>query len=72
MSYTVLWLIWIGFFVAVEGAALSEKGGKDTLSEHVWAWAAVKGKPKGWQARRAMLIAFLAWLCFHLISGGWT
>jgi hypothetical protein len=69
-GYTVLWLIWLAMFGAIEGAALVNARLGDTLSEHIWRWFAVRDKPAGWRARRVTLLAFLAWLVAHFLSGG--
>lgn len=69
-GYTVLWLIWLAMFGAIEGAALANKRTGDTLSEHVWEWFSMKEKAKGWRARRFSLLAFLAWLVAHFLTGG--
>jgi len=59
-------------FCAVEGAALRNKKDGDTLSEHIWRWFSVTHKGKGWRARRFSLLAFLAWLLLHFLTGGWV
>ena len=71
-----LWVAWLAVFGVVEGAALTNKSKDDTLSEHVWKWFAI-GQPgdrprfTGWvQARRFGLLAFLAWLAAHFLTGG--
>lgn len=63
--FTVLWLIWIAQFFAIEGAAIFNKKSGDTLSEHMWKWFSIRDKSKGWKARRASMFFFLAWLCAH-------
>jgi hypothetical protein len=74
--YTVLWLIWGAYFAVVEGVALFNSKNGDTLSEHVWAWF---GTERGdmtrpvtaWtRFRRFLLLAFMAWLSVHFLSGG--
>ena len=70
-GWTVAWLLWIAMFLVIEGAAIWNKYEGDTLSEHVWNWFSVKDKGKGWRARRVALLAFLAWLTVHFITGGW-
>jgi hypothetical protein len=49
--------------------ALNKQPG-DTLSEHVWDWASIKGKGGGWRLRRVGLLMFLAWLVAHFLTGG--
>ena len=75
--FTVAWLLWIGAFAVVEGVALFNRREGDTLSEHVWAWFGVglNGKPRprvtGWvRLRRFTLLAFMAWLSVHFLTGG--
>lgn len=72
-----LWYGWIAYFVIVEGVALYRgysaryRGG--TLSEHAWIWfgTAPGYRPNWWgYLRRAALVAGLAWLAVHFISGG--
>jgi hypothetical protein len=70
-GWTVAWILWLAMFAVIELPAILNRDKGDTLSEHVWAWFAVKGKPRGWQWRRLTLIVFLAWLVVHFISGGW-
>lgn len=82
-GFTIGWLIWIGYFVALEGWTLFNSRSGDTLSEHVWAWFGTQRTvlpagevPKdrtGWtQLRRFVLLAFMAWLGVHFITGGWV
>jgi hypothetical protein len=71
-GYTIAWLAWLGAFVVIEGRALTNKASEDTLSEHVWRWFAVRDKSrKGLiRARRFALLAFMAWLSAHFLTGG--
>jgi hypothetical protein len=62
-------------FLAIEIPGLLNKRPGDTLSEHVWSWFAIdKAKTKktqvAGQARRFVLLAFMAWLTAHFLSGG--
>ncbi len=68
--FTAGWLVWLAMFGAIEGAALANRRAGDTLSEHVWQWCSIKGKGAGWRARRFGLLAFLAWLSAHMLTGG--
>lgn len=66
---------WLALLIAMgvlELAALLNKRPDDTLSEHVWKWFAIKDKRRtGWpQARRLLLLASLAWLAVHFLTGG--
>lgn len=69
-GWTVAWAIWIAIFFAIELPALFNQRLGDTLSEHLWRWFAISGKPAGWRARRFVLLAGLAWLVAHLLTGG--
>ncbi|KXK63339.1 hypothetical protein AWW66_03230 [Micromonospora rosaria] len=80
-AWTWAWLAWFAWFAVVEGMALFNSRPGDTLSEHVWAWFGTQrrrpGEPErprsGWtQLRRFLLIAFMAWLSAHFITGGWV
>ena len=68
--FTAAWVLWILQFAAIEGAALFNKRDGDTLSEHVWRWFSIKEKGAGWRLRRFSLLAFLAWLVAHFLTGG--
>jgi hypothetical protein len=56
--------------------ALANSRTGDTLSEHAWAWLGYSGeggyrRPSGWtRLRRFLLLAGLAWLVVHLLTGG--
>lgn len=72
MVWTLLWVVWIGAFLAIEGAAFISRRAGATLSEHVWSWFRVNrgwGKPSV-AIPRALLLVFLAWLLLHL-GFGW-
>ncbi len=68
--YTISWLVWIAAFLVVEGLALRTKVPGATLSSHVWLWFAIKSPGKQWRLRRLALVAFLAWLVLHFLTGG--
>lgn len=79
--WSVAWLVWLAAFAVIEGMALFNSRPGDTLSEHVWAWFGTQrrkpGEPErprsGWtQLRRFVLLAFLAWLFAHFMTGGWV
>ncbi len=81
ITFTWIWLLWIAAFLGIEGVALFNSKPGDTLSEHVWAWFGTQrrkpGEPErprsGWtQLRRFTLLAFLAWLSAHFLTGGWV
>lgn len=78
-GYTIGWLAWIAWFLVEEGVSLFHGSTKDTLSGHVWAWFGINNgsggppsqNPAGWtRLRRFGLLAFLAWLSLHFLTGG--
>lgn len=76
-TWWAAWVVWFTWFAAVEGMALVNSRAGDTLSEHVWAWFGTKRgpagmrAPSGWtRARRFVLLAFMAWLSVHFLTGG--
>ncbi|BCJ41656.1 hypothetical protein GCM10010168_53460 [Actinoplanes ianthinogenes] len=79
--FTIGWLLWLAYFLVLEGVALFNSRPGDTLSEHVWTWFGTQrrkpGEPErprsGWtQLRRVLLLAFMAWLSIHFLTGGWA
>ena len=79
--YTWGWIVWLLYLAILEGIALFNSKPGDTFSEHMWIWFGTKrnetGQPEakrtGWmQFRRFILVAGMAWLSFHFISGGWV
>lgn len=77
-AWSWLWLGWLAYFAVVEGAALANSRTGDTLSEHIWAWfGTARGpasgrQPSGWtRLRRFVLLAFVAWLGAHFLTGGY-
>ena len=70
MSYTIAWIFWIAYFLVVEFEALLTHNPAGTLSEHIWAWLSMKDYGAYWRLRRFILLAFLAWLCAHLLTAG--
>ena len=76
-TFTILWIVWLGIFAAVEGVALANKREGDTLSEHVWLWFATKREgadtqPSGMvRLRRFVLLAGVCWLLAHFLTGGY-
>lgn len=71
---TALWLGWLAIFLMLEGYALASPKTGDTLSEHVWEWFAIGNERRpitaGVRLRRFALLAFMAWLSLHFITGG--
>ena len=71
-AWTRAWLIWIAEFFVIEGSALARHKSEDTLSDHVWAWFDVpkhKAPNRSERVRRVVLLAFLAWLGAHFLTG---
>ncbi|WJN62544.1 hypothetical protein [Streptomyces phage phiScoe1] len=77
-GFEIAWAAWAGAFVVIEGIALKRKAKNDTLSEQVWRLFGTardgkypKGQPNGLlRLRRFTLLAFLAWLAAHFLTGG--
>jgi len=69
-EYTIIWGLWLLILLLVEAAALRNKKKGDTLSEHIWKWFSIKERGAMWRWRRGALLAILAWILVHLLSGG--
>lgn len=70
--WTVAWFGWIAAFFLIEGSALARRRPQDTLSDHVWAWFDIPQHAppaRSARGRRLALLAFLAWLVGHFLSG---
>jgi hypothetical protein len=76
-----MWAGWAAYFLLIEGIALRNGTPGDTLSEQVWMLFGTQrrrpGEPErrrsGWtQLRRVLLLAFMAWLSVHFLTGGWA
>lgn len=78
-GWTWAWIGWTAYFAAVEGMALTNSKAGDTLSEHVWAFIGSRyvantpdRKVGGWtRLRRFAVLAFMAWLSAHFLTGGY-
>lgn len=70
-AFTAAWVVWILFFVVVEGVALKRRNKNDTFSEFWWAIFRVrKATPKPVRAGLLVLqLGFAAWLVPHLVFG---
>lgn len=73
--WTLGWIGWGLWFAIEEGWALKTVGTRGTLSYLVWTLGGTRGGPKpgpgpALRARRFALLAFLAWLSAHFLTGG--
>lgn len=71
-GYTVAWLAWIAAFFLIEVPPVLEHRQEDTLSDHVWLWFGIPkhpAPPTQLRARRLALLALMAWLCAHFLTG---
>ncbi len=69
-KFDVAWYFWFAYFIVVELDALLTKNYEGTLSDRVWAWFSMQGYGKLWRLRRFILLAFMAWLSAHFLTGG--
>lgn len=70
--WTRAWLTWVAAFFVIEGSALARHRPQDTLSDHVWVWFDIPqhaAPTRETRARRLTLLAFVAWLTAHFLSG---
>ena len=73
MTWTLGWIGWIAWFAIEETLAIIRGGTPATLSGHIWRWFAIGGDPHPrafTRVRRFALLAGLAWLSAHLLTGG--
>jgi hypothetical protein len=71
-AFTRAWYAWIACFFLIEGSALARHRPQDTLSDHIWAWFGIPqhtAPQRSIRTRRMMLLAGVAWLAAHLLSG---
>ena len=70
-KYTVMWLVWILAFFAIEGAALRSGKLGDTLSEHVRTWIGTNNPARTWSMwiLRIIVCGGLFWLIPHFMTG---
>ena len=59
--FTIGWIVWVGLFIVLEGAALLSAERGDTLSEHVW--VVVAGLP----LLGGGVVLLLGWLIVHFV-----
>jgi hypothetical protein len=68
--FTWAWVLWILFFLVVEGIAVSNNIKGDTLSEHVWWLIGTGSERSGWNwFFRVFLAGLIAWLIPHFMTG---
>ena len=65
-----VWALWLVAFCILEGIALLNRTPGDTLSENVWRTLLPARGQKYWRLRRFVLLAFMAWLTLHFLTGG--
>jgi hypothetical protein len=63
--YTIGWVIWVGWFVILEGASLIDKDPGDTFTEHLRRWGNLRGMDRWVKIRRAALALGIVWLLGH-------
>lgn len=71
-TWTRLWLGWIAAFFVIEFAALARHRPQDTLSDRTWCWFGIPrhaAPSRSVRLRRISLLAFLAWLVGHFLTG---
>ena len=70
-TFKVLWIIWIAFFIIVEGIAVFNDVPGDTLSEFVWDIIGTDSDDRsiGQWFWRAGVLTLLAWLIPHMMPG---
>lgn len=66
----ILWLLWAAAFFCIEIPAWLDGKPGGTLSEYVWTLFGVRGKPRFWRVRRAVLLLALGMLGYHFLAGG--
>lgn len=71
MIWTILWLLWIAAFAAIEGVAVLNDKRDDTLSEHFRRWFRVDTH----RGRTVWIVVsgvFFAWFVAHIVTpAGW-
>lgn len=71
--YGWLWLAWIAAFLAIEIPAAVLNADDSAQHPHTlsaWVWRVIQGQGRWHYAARLGLVAFLAWLAIHFLSGG--
>ena len=66
------WVAWIAAFFVIEGSALARGRPVDTLSDHVWKAFDIPhhvAPTRETRMRRLALLAFVAWLSAHFLTG---
>lgn len=64
--YSVLWVLWVLSFCAIEFTALLSGHPEGTLSEKIWA---LERLHHAWTFTRFFIAAFCLWLSLHMVLG---
>jgi len=64
-AYTIGWIVWVLYFLVLEGLALADPDRHDTFSEYVWSL-----RNHGGSFAVFMVSALALWLAFHFIVEG--
>lgn len=67
-AYALLWIIWLGSFLAIEFSALLSGHPQFTLSDFVWR---AERLGRAWTVLRYFIAVFCVWLAGHMIFGWW-
>ena len=67
-DYLISWIVWVVWFIAVEGQAIHEGYYEGKLTYRIRQFFAMHGKPRWWRFRRAALVGMLAWLSAHFLA----
>lgn len=69
-KYTILWIGWILAFGFIEFYAIKNRGGGDTLSEHVWKTigSGATRRSKIQMVCRILFTLFCAWIVPHFYT----
>ena len=70
-KYTTLWIVWVVAFGVIEYAALKNKDGGDTLSEHIWKLIGTNTPGRNWEnwLARIVLAGGFVWVIPHFFTG---
>lgn len=73
-GFTVAWVVWVLFFLVVEGLAILRQREDETFSGHWWKVFHVRSKvPRPVRVVLVLVqLAFGGWLIGHLVFGWWS